>query len=112
MDALLSLMENPRVTVRQAGTPDPEASCGVYWMQRAQWGVDNAALDVAVNAAHVLGKPAVVFSRLVHSLPPICGTTRFWLRASPTLPRHWRSAVLDSCYDAFPIAACGNFARK
>src|SRR5450755_1150774 len=30
-------------------------------MQRAQRGVDNSALDTAVEAANALGKPAVVF---------------------------------------------------
>lgn len=52
---------NPRVRVRRAGTPDPEGSCVVYWMQRSQRGLDNLALDVAVEAANALGKPAVVF---------------------------------------------------
>jgi deoxyribodipyrimidine photo-lyase len=61
MDALLSLTENPRVTVRRAGTPDTDGSCVVYWMQRSQRGVDNPALDVAVQAANELGKPVVVF---------------------------------------------------
>lgn len=35
--------------------------CVVYWMQRAQRGIDNPALDVAIDAANVLGKPVVVF---------------------------------------------------
>ncbi len=33
----------------------------VYWMQRAQRALDNPALDVAVRAANVIGKPVVVF---------------------------------------------------
>ncbi len=33
----------------------------MYWMQRAQRGVDNPALDVAVEAANALQKPLVVF---------------------------------------------------
>ena len=61
MNALLSLTENPRVTVRRAGTPDADGSCVVYWMQRAQRGVDNPALEVAVQAANEIGKPVVVF---------------------------------------------------
>jgi len=61
MDALLSLTENARVTQRRPGPPDPDGSCVVYWMQRAQRGVDNPALDLAVQAANALAKPVVVF---------------------------------------------------
>jgi len=61
MDALARLAEDPRVTVRRSGSPDPAGTCVVYWMQRAQRGSDNPALNVAVEAANALGKPAVVF---------------------------------------------------
>jgi hypothetical protein len=61
MDALLALKSNPRVTVRRDGAPDPDGTCVVYWMQHAQRGIDNPALDTAVQAANALGKPAVVF---------------------------------------------------
>jgi deoxyribodipyrimidine photo-lyase len=61
MDALTQLAADPRVTVRRAGPPDPAGACVVYWMQRAQRGLDNPALDVAVDAANAIGKPAVVF---------------------------------------------------
>ena len=61
MDAILKLTQDPRVTVRRPGPPDPEGACVVYWMQRAQRGVDNSALDVAVEAANALAKPVVVF---------------------------------------------------
>ena len=61
MDVLNKLSEDPRVTVRRAGAPDADGACVVYWMQRAQRAHDNPALDVAVEAANVLGKPAVVF---------------------------------------------------
>jgi len=61
MDALLELTLNPRVRVRRSGTPDPEGTCVVYWMQRAQRGVDNPALDIAVQAANAISKPIVVF---------------------------------------------------
>ena len=47
--------------VRRAGAPDADGSCVVYWMQRSQRGVDNPALDVAVEVANALGKPAVAF---------------------------------------------------
>jgi deoxyribodipyrimidine photo-lyase len=61
MDPLTKLAQDARVTVRRKGAPDPEGTCVVYWMQRAQRGVDNPALDAAVGAANELGKPAVVF---------------------------------------------------
>src|ERR1700678_3914339 len=61
MDELQRLTDDPRVTVRRGGTPDPDGTCVVYWMQRARRGVDNPALEVAVEAANALGKPVVVF---------------------------------------------------
>jgi deoxyribodipyrimidine photo-lyase len=61
MNTLLELKRNPRVTVRRDGEPDVEGTCVVYWMQRAQRGAENAALDVAVEAGNALGKPVVVF---------------------------------------------------
>jgi deoxyribodipyrimidine photo-lyase len=61
LDSLTKLVQDGRVTVRRKGVPDPEGNCVVYWMQRAQRGVENPALDVAVEAANTLGKPAVVF---------------------------------------------------
>jgi deoxyribodipyrimidine photo-lyase len=61
MDELTQLSEDPRVTVRRKGPPDPAGQCVVYWMQRSQRGVDNPGLDVAVQAANLLHLPAVVF---------------------------------------------------
>jgi deoxyribodipyrimidine photo-lyase len=61
MTDLLKLTEDPRLAVRRRGMPKPDGSCVVYWMQRAQRGLDNPALDLAVEAANELGKPIVVF---------------------------------------------------
>ena len=55
--------------MRRAGLPNPDGACVVYWMQRAQRGIDNAALDTAVEAANALGKPVVVFFAPVPSYP-------------------------------------------
>jgi deoxyribodipyrimidine photo-lyase len=55
------LAANPRVTVRREAPPDPEGRCVVYWMQRSQRGVDNPALDIAIEAANALALPCVVF---------------------------------------------------
>jgi len=69
MDDLNQLADDPRVTVRRAGPPDPAGTCIVYWMQRAQRGLDNPALDVAVEAANALQKPVVAFFAPVPSYP-------------------------------------------
>jgi deoxyribodipyrimidine photo-lyase len=61
MDILRKLENDPRITIRRAGSPDPDGTCVVYWMQRAQRAHDNPALDAAVEAANGLGKPVVVF---------------------------------------------------
>jgi deoxyribodipyrimidine photo-lyase len=61
MDIFTQLSQDPRVTVRRAGTPATDGTCVVYWMQRAQRGMDNPALDVAVEVANALQKPVVVF---------------------------------------------------
>lgn len=61
MDVLNKLMVDDRVRLRRSGWPDPDGTCVVYWMQRSQRGIDNPALDVAVEAANALGKPCVAF---------------------------------------------------
>jgi len=60
---------DPRVTVRREGDPDPDGRCVVYWMQRAQRGVDNHAVDLAVKVANVLGLPLVVYFAGISNFP-------------------------------------------
>ncbi len=55
------LGRDPRVLVRRNGPPDPEGRCVVYWMQHAQRGSANPALNTAVEAAGALGLPVAVF---------------------------------------------------
>ena len=55
-----ALMRHARVTVRRPGLPNADGRCVVYWMQRAQRGTDNPALDVAIHAANALLLPVVV----------------------------------------------------
>jgi deoxyribodipyrimidine photo-lyase len=55
------LASDPRVTVRQPGTPDAEGEAIVYWMERARRGRDNPALDLAIELGNLLRKPVVVF---------------------------------------------------
>ena len=58
-----------RVTVRRAGVPDPNGRCVVYWMQRAQRGVDNHAIDVAAQVSNLLGLPLVVYFAGISNFP-------------------------------------------
>jgi deoxyribodipyrimidine photo-lyase len=55
------LAEDPRVTVRTRGTPDPDGGAVVYCMQRAQRAVDNPALDVAIALGNLTHKPVVIY---------------------------------------------------
>src|ERR1051326_3221051 len=56
-----TLAADARITVRRGGALDADGSCIVYWMQRSQRALDNPALETAVRAANLLGKPCVVF---------------------------------------------------
>src|ERR1700681_2344628 len=58
-----------RITVRREGGPDPHRRCVVYWMQRAQRGIDNHAVDLAVQVANLLGLPLVVYFAGISNFP-------------------------------------------
>src|SRR5580704_9291210 len=68
-EELRELSEDVRVTVRRDGAPDADGKCVVYWMQRAQRGVDNHAVDVAVKIANLLGLPVVVYFAGISNFP-------------------------------------------
>jgi deoxyribodipyrimidine photo-lyase len=68
-EELHALATDPRVTVRREGTPHPQGKCVVYWMQRAQRGIDNHAVDIAVQAANLLGLPLVVYFAALSNFP-------------------------------------------
>lgn len=69
-DHLERLIEgNARVTVRREGVPDPGGKCVVYWMQRAQRGVDNHALNLAVEVANALELPLLVYFAGISNFP-------------------------------------------
>ena len=59
-EALRSLAEDARITVRRGGALGRGCKCVVYWMERAQRGHDNHGVDVAVAVAKALGLPLVV----------------------------------------------------
>ncbi|MDQ2834159.1 MAG: deoxyribodipyrimidine photo-lyase [Acidobacteriota bacterium] len=68
-DELQRCVNDPRVTVRRPGEPDQDGRCVVYWMQRAQRGVDNHAVDVAVLVANLYGLPLVVYFAGISNFP-------------------------------------------
>ncbi len=59
------LTADPRVAIRRAGQPDGNGTAVVYWMRRAQRAIDNPALETAIAAANVIGKPVVVYFALM-----------------------------------------------
>ena len=68
-DSLKELADNPRILVRREGSLPQNAKCVVYWMQRAMRIHENPALDVAVDAANLLGLPVVVFFAVIPNYP-------------------------------------------
>src|SRR5215469_7076657 len=66
---LTEISADARVTVRRGGAPARDGKCVVYWMQRAQRGVDNHAVDVAAKVANALGLPLVVYFAAISNFP-------------------------------------------
>ena len=66
---LAELSKDARVTVRRGGSPVREGKCVVYWMQRAQRGIDNHAVNLAVELANELGLPLVVYFAGISNFP-------------------------------------------
>ncbi len=63
------LLRGARVTERRGGAPAPDGKCVVYWMQRAQRGVDNHAVNLGVGVANALGLPLVVYFAGISNFP-------------------------------------------
>lgn len=68
-EELHALSSDARVTVRRAGLPSASGKCIVYWMQRAQRGVDNHAVDLAVKIANRMKLPVVVYFAGISNFP-------------------------------------------
>ena len=66
--ALRELAQDARVTVRRGGAPG-DGKCVVYWMQRAQRGRDNHALDKAIAVGNALELPVVVYFAGISNFP-------------------------------------------
>lgn len=68
-DALATLSQNPRITVRRGGALRPEGRSIVYWMQRAQRALDNPALDTAIEIGNQLGLPVIAYFAAISNFP-------------------------------------------
>src|SRR5579859_5432373 len=68
-EAFRRIADTPRVCIRRVGTPATDGKCIVYWMQRAQRGVDNPALDCAIDVANELGLPVVAYFSAISNFP-------------------------------------------
>ncbi len=66
---LRAFADDSRITVRRDGPPNPKGQCVVYWMQRAQRGIDNHAVDIAVTVANLLELPLVVYFAAISNFP-------------------------------------------
>jgi deoxyribodipyrimidine photo-lyase len=66
---LAALLSDPRITVRRGGAPDSRGKSVVYWMQRAQRGIDNHAVDLAVHIANLLELPLIVYFAGISNFP-------------------------------------------
>src|SRR5271154_6939954 len=66
---LNKLADNPRITVRRPGLPLKDGKSVVYWMQRAQRGIDNPAVDLAIGIGSELNLPVGVFFSAISNFP-------------------------------------------
>ncbi|MDE3105526.1 MAG: deoxyribodipyrimidine photo-lyase [Acidobacteriota bacterium] len=64
-----ALALDARVTVRRGGAPARDGKCIVYWMQRAERGYDNHAVDLAVTIGNLLRLPVVVYFAGIANFP-------------------------------------------
>ena len=70
MDDLATLLQpDPRIRILRPGDPDPEGRCVVYWMQRAQRGLDNPALNHAIDLGNALKLPVLAVFGLTADYP-------------------------------------------
>jgi deoxyribodipyrimidine photo-lyase len=68
-EALRKIADNPRILVRRGGVPAADGQCVVYWMQRAQRGRDNPALDVAIEVGNALNLPVLAYFSAISNFP-------------------------------------------
>lgn len=67
--AVRQLSDDKRVAVRRGGAPDSQGKCIVYWMQRAERGLDNHALEKAIELGNALDLPVVAYFAGISNFP-------------------------------------------
>ena len=103
MTALDRLSSDLRITVRRRGRPDTSGKCVVYWMQRSQRAVDNAALELAVRLGNELGKPVVVFFAPVPFYPGANQRNlRFLAEGVPDIAEGLARRGVGFCFRSYP----------
>ncbi len=112
MDTLTELENNPRVTIRLKGVPDPDGRCVVYWMRRAQRAQDNPALEVAIEAGNALGKPILVFFALVPVHNANLRHYTFLVQAFPEIEESLRSKNVHCVLRRTPNHAVAKFCAE
>ncbi len=63
------LAPRPGVRILRGGPPDPSGRCVLYWMQRAQRGRDNPALNLAIELGNARKLPVVAVFGLFAGYP-------------------------------------------
>ena len=113
MNTIEQLASNPRVTVRRRGAPAPAGKTVVYWMQRAQRGLDNPALDVAVEIANVLHQPVVIFFAPVPFYPHAnLRHYAFLAQGIPDIAQRARERGIGFVLRRYPDHRLSSFAKR
>ena len=94
MTVSMLMRPDPRVRVAHEGDPRAEGRCVLYWMQRAQRGLDNPALNYAIAWGNTLGLPVLACFGLTADYP---GAQR----------RHYRFLIEGLADARNDLAACG-----
>jgi deoxyribodipyrimidine photo-lyase len=103
MTTLDRLSDDPRITVRRRTQPDARGNCVVYWMQRSQRAVDNAALDLAVRLGNELGKAVVAFFAPVPFYPGANQRNlRFLAEGVPDIAEGLARRGVGFCFSSYP----------
>ena len=63
------LAPHPRLRAVRSGTPVSGRDCIVYWVQRAQRGIDNPALDLAIAVGNAVKLPVIAVFALTADYP-------------------------------------------
>lgn len=96
------LLDDLRITVRRGGAVYSDGRCVVYWMQRAQRVVDNPALNTAVAAGNMLGKPVAVFLRLLKAPGSNLRHAQFLLEGLPEIAEGLRKRGIGFFVRMYP----------